>query len=184
MVTKPSKPLITALSKAEADVSAKSLTEEERVRMQTEWAQWAKEALDKILYMAIDNEEVARTLCATAALIATRDEKLLAFIKNALKKGNGRPEKWLPWMNKLLLIHYALAMDSHKGNHQLVRKELIDYVFRMNGTLLTDEAIENRVTKALDDVRQGKISLHDPLDWVQPIIQDRIKKGKMTKKLG
>ncbi len=61
MVTKPSKPLITALSKAEADVSAKSLTEEERVRMQTEWAQWAKETLDKILYMVIDNKEIART---------------------------------------------------------------------------------------------------------------------------
>jgi len=179
MATKPYKPLITTLSKAEAD--AEPVTKDVVVRLQTERV---KEVLDKILYLAIDNKEVARTLCATAALIATRDEKLLAFIKNALKKGNGRPEKWLPWMNKILLIHYALAMDSHKGNHQLVRKELIDYVFRMNGTLLTDEAIENRITKAIDDVRQGKISLNDPLNWAQPIIQDRIKKGKMTKKLG
>ena len=56
------KPSTTVLSRAEADVSAKSLTEEERVRMQTEWAQWAKETLDKILYMATDNKEVARTL--------------------------------------------------------------------------------------------------------------------------
>ncbi|TDI79888.1 MAG: hypothetical protein E2O80_07775 [Betaproteobacteria bacterium] len=55
------KPSTTVLCRAEADVSAKSLTEEERVRMQTEWAQWAKETLDKILYMVIDNKEIART---------------------------------------------------------------------------------------------------------------------------
>ena len=179
MVTKPSKSLITALSKAEAD--AEPVTKDVRVRLQTESV---KEVLDKILYLAIDNKDIARTLCKTAAVIATSDEKLLAFIKNALKKGNGRPEKWPAWMNKLLLIHYAHAMDSHKGSHQLVRKELNDYVLRMNGTLLTDEAIENRITKAIDDMRQGKISLNDLPDWAQPIIQDRIKRGKMTKKFG
>ncbi len=90
MATKPYKPLITTLSKAEAD--AEPVTKDVVVRLQTERV---KEVLDKILYLVIDNKDIARTLCKTAVVIATSDEKLLDFIKNALKKAmegrqNGR----------------------------------------------------------------------------------------------
>jgi hypothetical protein len=65
MVTKSSKPLITVLSKAEAD--AEPVVKDVRLQIES-----VKELLDKILYLAIDNKEIARDLCITTAVIASR----------------------------------------------------------------------------------------------------------------
>ena len=176
MITKSFKPPVSILSKAGSD--SKSVVIDERLQSKR-----AKEVLDQILYLAINNKELARELCIKAAVIAGSDKKLFEFIKKALKKNNGRPTKWMPWMNRFLLIHYSQAMISHKGNHEHVRNELIDFVKRMHGPILTEEAIENRLSKAINNIHQNKISLNDFPDWAKPIILDRIKKGKIQKKL-
>jgi len=89
MATKPYKPLITTLSKAEAD--AEPVTKDVVVRLQTERV---KEVLDKILYLAIDNKDIARTLCKTAVVIATSDEKIIGLYQECLKKVMEGRQNW------------------------------------------------------------------------------------------
>lgn len=144
--------------------------------------QWAKERLDQIFLIAINNKSIARDLCITATQLASSNDELINLIKDNLKKNCGRPNKWTPHLKKNLLIHYAGAMTMLDGNHKEARNWLIDYESRMLQTLMSDEAMENLITKAIGDVRQGKLPLSDLPEWAQPIIQARMNRGTKTLK--
>ena len=159
--------------------SAKPISEEDQKR----WAEeWANNCLDKILYLAIGNKDIARTLCEKATLIAANNNELTDLIKKNLNKGRGRPKKWSPEINKILLIHYAYEMLEPDSNHEKGREQSRIYNSRASKILLCDGSIENKITDAINDVREGRISLSDFPDWAQPIIQTRMDKGAKTMK--
>lgn len=159
--------------------SAEPISEDDRKR----WAEeWAKNCLDRILYIAITNKEIARALCETATLIAGNNNELSGLIKRNLNKGRGRPKKNSLKRNEILLIHYAFAMLDFDKNHQAARNYLIEQERLISGIYLSDESLENNITNAIKDVREGKIPLNDFPDWVQPIIQTRMDRGVKTKK--
>jgi len=180
MVTKLPKIPMTVLSQSNSDI--KPLTWEQRERLQEEWALWARDALEKISYMAIGNNDIGSALCKKAVLAAKCDRKLLDYIKGELKKSSGRPKKWDYEKYKDLLMHYAYAVDEYKKGSKQVTEYLIYHVSRINKIELTEEAIENLIFKAIKSVSKENPSLDCLHDWVRPVIQARIDKGKMTRK--
>lgn len=183
MSTKIKIPRKTVLSEG---ISEKPLSDEDKAKLAEADARiaekWAKETLDQIFFMAIINKNIASDLCMTATRLASFNDELTNLIKDNLKKNCGRPSKWTPYLKKNLLIHYAGAMKLFDGDHENAREWLINYESRMSKTLMTDEAMENLITKAIGDVRQGKLPLRDLPDWAQPIIQTRMEKGTKTRR--
>lgn len=159
--------------------SIEPLSDEERKRLEEEWA---KEKLDKIFCIATGNKNIARAICETATYLAHHNNALSDLIKANLKQRAGRPDRWPPHLMRNLLIHYAGAMRVFDNDHEKAREWIIDYIRRTNRTKLSDETIENQISKAIGYIRKGKLCLHNLPVWAQPIIEARLNKGTKTMK--
>lgn len=162
---------------------------EEKCEKHTE--QWALESLERIWYLSIDNEKIARALCDKTILTAHCNNELFGHIKDNLKKDRGRPSNSLPdW---LFLFHYAHAVHESDGNYQEARRKFIGYLKKKNpdcleGDLIQDmiPSIENEISRKVAAYRNGKIKT--PFDgnkfpvWAETIIQARIARGDKNKK--
>lgn len=151
------------------------LSNGERVQLETEWAAGM---VDKLLLIALlGNKDVARTLCEAATFLASDNDALSELIKEGLKKNHGREKKWTPERYKNLLIHYAGAVRLFDGNHRAAKAWLVDYVYRMDGRMLSIPTLGNYISEAIKHVAVNTLP-----GWAQPGIQARIDRGNQTRK--
>lgn len=173
MKNKLSPPLTTILS----DIKDEVLSEDEHAKLV---AEWTARTLDQLFLLAVDSHQVAEIICKTAIKVGNLNSKYLEIINEGLKKNNGRPNKNSIELDKLLLIHYAHEFAEFNVKSKALGN-LIEYQRRMTNTMISNESMENKISKALKNMQEGKFSLYELPEWAQPTIQERIDKGAKKK---
>lgn len=173
MKNKLSPPKTTVLS----DNNDEVLSEDEHAKLV---AEWSARTLDQLFLLALDSNEVAENICKTAIKVSNLNSKNLEIIKEGIKKNNGRPNKNSVELDKLLLTHYAYEFSEFNVKYKGLAN-LIEYQRRMTNTMISKESMENKISKALKNMQEGKFSLNELPEWAQPTIQERIHKGARTK---
>ena len=140
-------------------------------------------ALEFVLTGARFDTDFRRTLCEEVVALCRDDGKLTAVLKQAANsRRRGRRKKWDLAMYHCLLAHYAYAI--HDGcAHDSALAFLVGYVQQMTGSLLSERAIDNQISKGITTLREAG-QLDDVLgiaDWIRCAIEDRVAKGESSK---
>ena len=132
--------------------------------------EWKKRRLESTIVSMILDDEFAREVCEW---IAENDNFYKAIVEARNKnKKRGRAKVWTDAAHIVLLNEYAASVLSGKNQGSLQN------MVNTPGVKLSDDTIDNEISKAINKYKTGVITLPD---WALPVIENRIDRGAKTR---
>ena len=136
---------------------------------QREWLrEWVR---DGLLVAALDDDNIAESICVLAGLLSRSREPLRKLLKEEMKQGPrwSFAEKMSAWNN---YVHY---LGEEGGDKKKARWRLIQELRKRTGKELSDGRMANLLSEFAN-----KVPLEDFEEHVQPFVRRHLACGRKT----
>lgn len=159
---------VEPLSEAEKRKLEKQRATGQRARLRA----WVS---DNLVVAALNDDEIAKSICMLAGLLARSREDLAAFLNQELKPDN----RWEHADLIMAWIDYAHFLEETGGNEKKARQRLIEKQKKRIGKAISDGRMANYLSLAANSIALTSFPEH-----IRGEIEKRLERGQKTSHRG